>query len=116
MPERPQNNAAKPESTERFVPASIGDPNVQAAPRRLDILLTADGTIDASSVRSSKPSSEEGRPWIGVHFECCGVYSRVYRERSADRYDGRCPKCGISLTVRVSPDGVSTSFVRARVT
>lgn len=81
--------------------------------RGIDVRSTADGVEDGQSGRKLR---EGGRPWIGVHFECCGVYVRVYRERGADRYESRCPRCATPITVRVSPDGVTTSFIRARVT
>ena len=85
---------------------------------KLDILSTPDGVehiVPCDLGRSSASVANRGRPWIGVLFECCGVYARVYREPSAERYDGRCPRCGVPVMVRVSPDGVETSFVRAQV-
>jgi len=54
------------------------------------------------------------RPYIGVHFECCGVYARIYRRPDQQFYRGRCPKCLRSLTVRVGSDGVSQRIFRAR--
>ncbi len=32
------------------------------------------------------------KPFVGILFNCCNVYSRVYRDRRGD-YVGRCPKC-----------------------
>lgn len=32
------------------------------------------------------------KPFVGVLFKCCNVYSRVYRNARGD-YAGRCPKC-----------------------
>ncbi len=78
----------------------------------LDILSTPDGefTVD--------PSAEQGvamRRWIGILFECCGVYARVYRRPEERKYDGRCPQCGRRVIVRVGPDGVSGRLFRARL-
>jgi hypothetical protein len=79
----------------------------------IDIRLTADGVEKCAG--ADKRGREAERPWIGVHFECCGIYARVYRDVSADRYESRCPKCAAPITIRVSPDGVSTNIVRARI-
>lgn len=54
------------------------------------------------------------RPYIGVHFECCGVYARIYRQPDKMVYQGRCPRCLRTLTVRVGPDGTQTRIFRAR--
>lgn len=55
-----------------------------------------------------------GRPFLGVLFECCGVYARVYRRPQDSMYVGRCPRCLRVLKVRVGPDGTPTRFLRAR--
>lgn len=82
----------------------------------LDILATEDGEIMGTDVPARRERAAEGRPWIGVRFECCGVYTRVYRDPAVPRYDGNCPVCGRSLVVRVGPDGISGRLFRARPT
>jgi len=47
------------------------------------------------------------RPYLRVHFECCGVYQRVYKDRSGRFYQGRCPRCLRSLRFRVGPGGTT---------
>jgi hypothetical protein len=64
---------------------------------------------EAGATRSSDP-----RPFIGVLFECCGIYARVYRVPRAAVYRGRCPKCLRAVRVRVGPSGVDARFFRAR--
>lgn len=64
----------------------------------------------------ARPQQEhaECRPFIGILFECCGVYSRVYRTCDKTAYEGRCPRCGRPVRVRVAPNGVSARLFRAR--
>ncbi|MEM1214020.1 MAG: hypothetical protein AAGI68_17180 [Planctomycetota bacterium] len=54
-----------------------------------------------------------GRPWIAVTFECCSVYTRVYRNRQGTAYEGRCPKCGSPVKAAIGPGGTATRFFRA---
>ncbi|MFQ5412154.1 MAG: hypothetical protein ACE5EC_07640 [Phycisphaerae bacterium] len=54
------------------------------------------------------------RPWVGIHFECCDVYDRIYRDADSPAYVGRCPRCGRPITIRVDPEGVDSRILRAR--
>jgi hypothetical protein len=54
-----------------------------------------------------------GRPWLAVQWNCCGVYSRVYRNRRGDAYEGRCPKCGAPVRASIGPGGTSSRFFEA---
>ena len=56
----------------------------------------------------------KGRPFIGVHFVCCGVYARIYRQPNAKAYRGRCPRCLRTLKVRVGAEGVDARIFQAR--
>ena len=58
--------------------------------------------------------SKKRRPYIGVRFECCGVYARIYRQPNSMYYVGRCPRCLRTVRVRVGPDGTSARLFRAR--
>ena len=41
------------------------------------------------------------RKFIGVWFECCHAYGRLYKSKDGTTYRGRCPKCLRSVQVRV---------------
>ena len=45
------------------------------------------------------------RPFIGVRFACCDVYTRVYRSDDGTQYLGRCPRCGKAVRFAVGPGG-----------
>ncbi len=54
------------------------------------------------------------RKFLGVLFECCGAYARIYKNKAGDVYEGRCPRCGRRVRVRIDPQGVRERFFVAR--
>jgi len=53
------------------------------------------------------------RPFIGMHFKCCNVYSRIYLNREGTAFVGWCPRCAAKVQVKVSPTGSRTKFFEA---
>ncbi len=54
------------------------------------------------------------RPWIGVQFDCAGVYVRVNRNAAGTGYLARCPRCGAAVRFRVGTGGTDQRFFRVR--
>ena len=71
--------------------------------------------LDIRGLKSSDPPQGlVGRPWVGILFDCCGIYARVYRTRGGRVYRGRCPRCLRQVRLRVGPGGTADRFFRAR--
>jgi hypothetical protein len=54
--------------------------------------------------------SAGGRPFLGVRFLCCDVYSRIYADDARTAYRGHCPKCAKPVTVRIGVGGSDARF------
>ncbi len=69
-------------------------------------------SAESSSLSSSKPS--ETRPYLSVHFACCGVYLRIYRSADGVHYAGNCPKCAKPVRFAVGQGGTDSRFFVVR--
>jgi hypothetical protein len=80
-----------------------------------------DYKLDISSLpaepKTDSPAQDEspsmvGRPWLSVHFACCGVYQRVYRSADGTHYQGHCPRCGGRVRFVVAEGGTTSRSFR----
>jgi hypothetical protein len=76
-----------------------------------DYILDISGLNESQG--SDSASGPAGRKWIGVKFECCGAYSRIYRNRQGSAYEGFCPKCTARIQVPIGPGGTNQRMFRA---
>lgn len=51
-----------------------------------------------------------GRPYVGIFFTCCKVYSRIYLNKQGTAFVGWCPKCAAKVEMKVSPTGSTSRF------
>ena len=77
-----------------------------------------DYILDVQSLADQAPSQApdaglRGRPWLAVKWKCCSTYSRVYRNRRGDAYEGRCPKCGSPVKASIGAAGTNSRFFEA---
>jgi hypothetical protein len=54
--------------------------------------------------------SRETKKYLGIHFTCCNVYVRIYRNKDQTAYEGRCPRCGKPVRVPIGNQGTSSRF------
>lgn len=70
--------------------------------------------LDLSSdpPRPGDAASTAGAPrrYVGLHFTCCDVYSRVYVNRAQTAYLGHCPRCARRVEIKIGPGGTSSRF------
>jgi len=52
--------------------------------------------------------------FLGILFECCNVYRRVYINKEQNAYEGRCPQCYRKVKVVISTEGTTQRFFTAR--
>lgn len=53
------------------------------------------------------------KPFLGIHFRCCGIYRRIYKNRAGDAYEGACPRCGKKVKCPIGPGGTGSRFFEA---
>ena len=74
-----------------------------ADPRDYKLDLSA----SSSDTRPAGPSApRQSRPYLSVHFACCGVYQRIYRSPDQTCYRGRCPRCGVTVNFPIGQGGI----------
>lgn len=57
--------------------------------------------------------TNQKKKFIGIQFECCNVYRRIYVNKDNTAYTGNCPKCFRKVSVRIGEGGTSNRFFKA---
>ncbi len=58
--------------------------------------------------------NDESSRFLGIHFACCDVYSRVYANRPHTAYVGHCPRCARRVQFKIGPGGTDARFFVAQ--
>lgn len=59
-------------------------------------------------------NKDNKKKFIGIMFNCCNVYARIYQNKDATAYVGRCPKCMRTVKVPIGKGGTDTRFFNAQ--
>ena len=73
--------------------------------------------LDLSSGDVPRPGAAKpagGGKFLGVHFECCDIYRRIYPNREQTAYVGHCPRCAKRVEFKIGHGGTDSRFFRAR--
>lgn len=70
------------------------------SPKRSNVSLPA----------SHAPAGPETKKFLGIKFNCCGMYARIYVNRDGTAYEGRCPKCMQPVKLKIGPGGTDHRF------
>ncbi len=55
-------------------------------------------------------AKKSGEPFLGMQFNCCRIYTRIYRNRDKTAYEGRCPRCARKVIVPIGSGGSGARF------
>ena len=59
---------------------------------------------------ASTDESNGVRPFLGISFDCCKVYARVYRNAPGTHYVGNCPRCARQVRFKIGTEGSGARF------
>lgn len=66
--------------------------------------------LDLTSDTPRAPRRDERRRFVGIHFVCCDVYTRIYVNREGTAYRGYCPRCFKPVELKIGPGGTDSRF------
>ena len=57
--------------------------------------------------------NNEQKKFLGILFECCNVYGRIYKNKEGTHYEGRCPRCMKYIQIKIGEGGSNQRFFKA---
>ena len=80
----------------------------------LDLTSAPDGQpCEPGRPSDDVASKAAARRFVGIHFACCDVYSRVYINRQQAAYVGHCPRCLRRVELKIGAGGTDARFFTA---
>ncbi len=70
--------------------------------------------LTSASGPESPDRGRAGSRFLGIHFVCCDVYSRVYANREQTAYVGHCPRCAKRISLQIGSGGTDSRFFKVQ--
>lgn len=65
------------------------------------------------SEKNENENKEKKSNYLGIMFNCCSIYGRIYKNKEGTAYVGRCPKCMRTIRIPIGEGGTNTRFFNA---
>lgn len=75
--------------------------------------ITGSAFLRPTTTQPTPESDANARRFVGIHFVCCDVYSRIYVNRPGTAYIGNCPRCAKRIELKIGPGGTDQRFFTA---
>ena len=63
---------------------------------------------------SGNSDARSQRKFVGVKFECCATYARIYINHEETAYVGNCPRCAKQVRLKIGAGGTDARFFTVR--
>jgi len=77
-------------------------------------LLASFFSSDSFWIEGCGVMKETQKKFLGIMFECCNIYQRIYLNKEGNAYEGHCPRCFAEVKALIGADGSASRFFRAR--
>jgi hypothetical protein len=61
-------------------------------------------------MNSKETNKRNKKQFLGIHFKCCNIYSRIYKNKRGTAYEGLCLGCKRVVFVPIGKEGTNSRF------